>query len=799
MAGVEETRAFSIEDDEDDVQVPAGTPPQISSQDWTKILEDELQSGFADAESIRKLLEGRRVPPHLRHHIWKVVLGVSSKPDVLSGQKSRPFESSPALRADCEAALARFPNIELPRTEAAEEMEVILSFFSRARGSDYDAMAGWPEILVPLMGLPISRGDRYNCFYSLVSRFLFKALGVGGVPFPIFRLLLLYHDPELCNALDSRRISPEQYSQLWFRTLFGGLCSPDVVYALWDHIFLANDPLFILFLGLVMLVNARDIVLQGGEGIPAELQGIPSALTFDDVDDLCALAEHYSNLTPNSFRTQYSGELFTSASKITAKPPGLAARTALCLPVSVETLLDARSRDGNIKYFVVDCREAAAYDGGHLPQAWHLDAQLMLNSPTAFAAEVRKLEEAIDTSMHHPCFFGSGQIEVDDYIGMVASHFLQRRQKYVSIAHGGYEALHCLLDTLAMTASVLDSHTPAACVVCQAQEPRAKAAGKESKGDGKAASKGEAKDAGPASAPVAESKKESKKESKGSNSPRVSRAQSEEAGGAAGAAEAAPSAMAVKLSTWAAAWKEKKAQAAALLKEKSAQYSASLKEKSRAVKERFKDGIKRDASANTPYRSSDIPAMFSIDDDDDTAPTSGPTAKGIDGELGSAVLRHTTKGQITVDLGLLRDQPAVKHVFLCSEIYTDGAMYPTHLVLTASHAIKLRELRVGRDEAVVLARRPLRTICKITAKKKHPTLVTLAFEDDGTHTDCSELFGSPVARVEESEIGGSAKAGSSDSAGASGEKMFVLERFMIPEADTAKDALKTLVTSSRQA
>jgi hypothetical protein len=208
--------------------------------------------------------------------------------------------------------------------------------------------------------------------------------------------------------------------------------------------------------------------------------------------------------------------------------------------------------------------------------------------------EVRKLEEAIDTSMHvcslllfesssaslplfsfpsfalfqHPCFFGSGQIEVDDYIGMVASHFLQRRQKYVSIAHGGYEgrspkfifhsntpALHCLLDTLAMTASVLDSHTPAACVVCQAQEPRAKAAGKESKGDSKAASKGEAKDAGPASAPVAESKKESKKESKGSNSPRVSRAQSEEAGGAAGAAEAAPSAMAVKLSTWAAAWK----------------------------------------------------------------------------------------------------------------------------------------------------------------------------------------------------------------------------------------------------
>ena len=74
---------------------------------------------------------------------------------------------------------------------------IVSSFFSCARGTDYDSTAGWPELLAPLMCLPLSRGDRYNCFYSLISRYVFKSLGDGGVAFPIFRLLILYHDPEV--------------------------------------------------------------------------------------------------------------------------------------------------------------------------------------------------------------------------------------------------------------------------------------------------------------------------------------------------------------------------------------------------------------------------------------------------------------------------------------------------------------------------------------------------------------------------------------------------------------------------
>ena len=37
----------------------------------------------------------------------------------------------------------------------------------------------------------------------------------GGRPFHLFRLLLLYHDPELCSFLDTKRLAPEAYLQPW--------------------------------------------------------------------------------------------------------------------------------------------------------------------------------------------------------------------------------------------------------------------------------------------------------------------------------------------------------------------------------------------------------------------------------------------------------------------------------------------------------------------------------------------------------------------------------------------------------
>lgn len=36
-----------------------------------------------------------------------------------------------------------------------------------------------------------------------------------GKPFHLFRLLLLYHDPELCSFLDTKKVTPDTYALNW--------------------------------------------------------------------------------------------------------------------------------------------------------------------------------------------------------------------------------------------------------------------------------------------------------------------------------------------------------------------------------------------------------------------------------------------------------------------------------------------------------------------------------------------------------------------------------------------------------
>ena len=43
----------------------------------------------------------------------------------------------------------------------------------------------------------------------------FRDCKMDGKPFCLFRLLLLYHDPELCSFLDTKKLSPDKYLQPW--------------------------------------------------------------------------------------------------------------------------------------------------------------------------------------------------------------------------------------------------------------------------------------------------------------------------------------------------------------------------------------------------------------------------------------------------------------------------------------------------------------------------------------------------------------------------------------------------------
>ncbi|EDO29131.1 predicted protein [Nematostella vectensis] len=89
-------------------------------------------------------------------------------------------------------------------------------------------------------------------------------------------------------------------------------------------------------------------------------------------------------------------------------------------------------KDG-VRFFVVDCRPADQYNNGHLPTAFHLDANLMLQSNAELATAAQALFATHQQSIaagtvaggEHLCFMGSGREEEDQYVHMVIANFLQ--------------------------------------------------------------------------------------------------------------------------------------------------------------------------------------------------------------------------------------------------------------------------------------------------------------------------------------------------------------------------------------
>ncbi|XP_068732816.1 TBC1 domain family member 23-like isoform X1 [Montipora capricornis] len=427
-----------------------------------------------DVDRLRELCRGRKIPAENRADVWKVCLNVVGKPDALSSWDGLlDLQEQDCIRDDCrkQATKLRLPEDEAE--EVARDMEGIITFYCKSRNEKYHSTSGLTEVLAPFMTLELPMNDVYNCFYALLYKYIPRNCVRDGKPFHLFRLLLQYHDPELCSFLESKKLWPDMYCQRWLRSLFVVACESEVLRAIWDLYLLEADPFLVFFLMLVMVINGRDTLFEMEHENKTELletiSSIPLQLEEDDIEDLCSLAQYYASRTPQSFRKDYYNQLFGIK---TINSNSLS--QALCLPVSISELVEVNQsgkKDG-VRFFVVDCRPADQYNSGHLPTAFHLDANLMLQAPSEFATaanalfatQQQSIEAGSAASGEHLCFMGSGREEEDQYVHMVIANFLQKKSKYVSIACGGYLALHDLLsDDLS---SGLADHSPSTCIVC---------------------------------------------------------------------------------------------------------------------------------------------------------------------------------------------------------------------------------------------------------------------------------------------------------------------------------------------
>ncbi|XP_017107319.2 TBC1 domain family member 23 [Drosophila bipectinata] len=646
----------------------------------------ELESALLDdcnVNDIYGICQGKALPEALRPDVWQVCLDVRHKSDQMSLFNEiydLPFQSQ--LREDCQRHVDRMGNDEEDKVSVVSDLESIITFYCKNRNLQYEPENGWIELLLPLFALKLNRSDTFNLFESIRDTYIPKGCRPKGNVFHVFRLLLLYHDPELCTLLDTKKITPDMYSLTWFQSLFASCSSLSVIIAMWDLYFQNADPFMVFFLALIILINGREQILQMRGSTKDEivkfLSNMPVALEVDDVPDFCSLAQYYALKTPTSFKTDYLKALYGKQNDSPrSQEEASKVSQALCLPVSVYELVENSATEfpvpDAVRFFLVDCRPAEQYNAGHLSTAFHLDCNLMLQEPIAFATAVQGLltaqRQAIEANSNaggeHLCFMGSGRVEEDQYTHMVVASFLQKNTHYVSLLTGGYASIHDYFGD--HMADCLEDHNVRKCLVCQQHN-------------------------------VQQTKSAPLKASSGPSSSDL-------------------------FSKFSAAMKSKSAEMKGKLLDiivnpsaNGAAASSGSNANSNGAQATLSQERHVSAKERNGKRYRNVAPVFSIDDENEDA---------FDGPAELDAPQLAGDGKEIVNLNHYFKTAEIINAFKCQEVHMSGYMYDSHLIITPGQLVVLREL--GRGQAQIMVRRPLASIVKITAKKRHRDLITFKY------------------------------------------------------------------------
>uniref|UniRef100_A0A8B9KAC7 TBC1 domain family member 23 n=1 Tax=Astyanax mexicanus TaxID=7994 RepID=A0A8B9KAC7_ASTMX len=638
---------------------------EVLQGSWDHDLGDALDSAVGDLDTEEDgIIQVRDLPPPQRAKLWMIALNVAGKGDSLSswdGALDLPEQT--LIHNRCQQLIDQLALPVEDGRDLVADVEAVITFYCKSRNVTFTAELAWPHLLKPLLGLQLPRSDLYNCFYAVMNKYIPRDCVQKGRPFHLYRLLLQYHEPELCSFLDTKKITPDSYAMNWLGSLFSSHCLPEVTQAMWDVYFQQADPFLIFFLMLIILVNAKYMILaQEGdsrEELMKMLEQSPSLLEAEDIEDLFSLAQYYQSKTPLSLRKE-NQNLFGS-SLVALKEEDMDLSQALCLPVSVPEILQANQlQPEGVRFFVVDCRPAEQYNAGHLSTAFHLDSDLMLHNPAEFALSVKSLLEAQKQSLEsgsvasgeHLCFMGSGREEEDMYMNMVLAHFLQVRhtatlqQHLADINVEGPDNVyvHWIVSTSGSHSSLGSA-------------------------DGDLNSTGDK------------------------------------------SVKSLVNKMTFALKSKSVNVKEKVISFIENTSTPVDRISFTLPWPEKGIPDRHVSSSDR---VGKPYRG--VKPVFSIGDEEEYDTD----------EIDSSSMSDDDRKEI-VNIQTWINKPDVKHHIPCNEVKETGHMFPSHLLITATHMYCLREIASRKGFAYIQSRQALSSVVKITSKKKHPELITFKF------------------------------------------------------------------------
>uniref|UniRef100_A0A914CLG7 TBC1 domain family member 23 n=1 Tax=Acrobeloides nanus TaxID=290746 RepID=A0A914CLG7_9BILA len=461
---------------EEDLEIISGK--STNSDDWVKEGSSEATSrDFSSPPVIvndYKQKRGSASPEaQQRHDRWVNLLGVRNKPDpLMDWDQLYNLKNQSQLRKDCRVIVDKIDS----DTVNVPQIESLITLYCKKRRLEYDLENGWLDIMEKLLYLPFDQSVLFNVFYAITTKYVPRTDQKSKV-FDLFRLLMQYHDPELCTYMESLRIKPQQYVTSWFRTLLAKDTDLQLCWSIWDHYFEKGDPFLIFFIALVFVQYARDKILtiKNGQEAVELLKNAPSQMSVDDVGDLLDICYVDLNYTPVSIREDFHGMLF--GSNLVDDFSDIPLNTLMCLPISVQELykkaIDVTSpTTAAYTYFVIDTRSHKDFNAGSVPGSYNLSGKLLVDDPEKFQIAMKSLLQFKEEShpSDHICFIGSGLEEDDSYMMMVISRFLHQNIKHISYVDGGYKALHSMLKDTKNLEKLSNHFNPIECRECNAQD-----------------------------------------------------------------------------------------------------------------------------------------------------------------------------------------------------------------------------------------------------------------------------------------------------------------------------------------
>ncbi|CAD5216404.1 unnamed protein product [Bursaphelenchus okinawaensis] len=440
-----------------------------TSDDWVKDLSESSDSpsqpsGNNNIEKLESLSER-----------WEGFLGVRNRPDpLLDWDQLYNLKNQAILRKDTRKMFESLHNCKIP----AHEVESLITLYCKKRHIEYETGNGWLDIIKVLLHVDFDASTLYNVFYAITTKYIPRSSDADGKVYDLFRLILQYHDPQLCSFLDSMKIQPQHYAKEWFTSLMSKSLTPDVCRCVWDLYFQQGDPFLLFFVSLSFLQCAKENImkLKNRDKVIEHIVKSPKDMSVDDIPDLFDVCVVTMNYTPISLRRDFHCLLF--GANLVDDFTDFPLNRIICLPVSTGEIykkvidLNVNAPVQIFNYFIIDTRPHDIFVTGSILGAYNLNGQLIIEEPENFKIAMTSLLQFKQNThpKDHICFVGSGDSEEDATMFMVIARFLQQNIPNISYVDGGFKGVHLMLQEMNALGKLNNHIDPEKCAECCSKE-----------------------------------------------------------------------------------------------------------------------------------------------------------------------------------------------------------------------------------------------------------------------------------------------------------------------------------------